>query len=414
MTQAPCTVFGTEDLDCLDCAPEVQQLFRRVLEKQRSKPFAVRVELPYRHTAWENGRPGFRWPANGQLSDFVADRSPVVGLVTQGVMEIHESAKPTGRKKTTTVLYPGMFFGLFETYADPPFVGAEAEWTITSGIVSFMVCHNIGSKAKWERAGENFDVSNFQFTQTSTLSFEGLLSDNACVAWRSQSVWLKPGLIDDEALRQAVEHLLRRATIRQLTSVVKQNPTWGRVGEGMPPDGGVLLWMQYLDAVIGGDTPIFQLVRHDDNSHLPVSEVVKTLNQYANGKSAGWDILIPKKLEKSARGIHLVDYVSRFPAEAWDCIRGQNAHGIQTLAEKYHRQIAKFNGATFCSVKYRGEAIVSVNCWGKCEYELHSKKTLAQTGRPRRPHPLEQLDNVQRTYQWPSHLNRFVIIEKPA
>ena len=128
-------------------------------------------------------------------------------------------------------------------------------------------------------------------------------------------MWLKPRLIDDETLRREVEHLLRRATIRQLTSALKQNPTVGRVGEGIIQDGGKLLgkllWMQYLDAVIGGDTPIFQLVRHEDDSHLPVSEVVTMLNKSARRKSTTWDSLISQKLKQWAQSIQLVCYVSR-------------------------------------------------------------------------------------------------------
>ncbi len=147
-----------------------------------------------------------------------------MGLVTEGVMEIYENIetlvqdtnnnrkperrlpdKKRQRKKTTAVLYPGMFFGLFEAYSNLP----PGNWTITSGSTSFMVCNPIGNSRFWVQAQrKDMIVEDIQVTTRSNLACaEHLLREDTYSNWKSESVWLKPGMIDDTNLRMAVENL---------------------------------------------------------------------------------------------------------------------------------------------------------------------------------------------------------------
>jgi len=245
-------------------------------------------------------------------------------------------------------------------------------------------------------------VEDIQVTTRSNLACaEHLLREDTYSNWKSESVWLKPGMIDDTNLRMAVENLLLRATISQLSSVINQNPTWGRLGGGWAPDSEQL-WMQYLDSVINGDTPIFQLVKHSDLSHLPVPLVVDALSKYPKSDSDCWDILVPKTLrDQGARGIHFVEYVSRFPSGAEKCIVSKTRATIRDLARRHmSRKITYSDSAIgFGSVEYEEKAIVSVCCW-----------------RESQRHPIDclSLDSQKRTYNWDRHVhfNTAVIIEK--
>lgn len=251
MTKPRVTVLTKKNLDCLNCASDLQKLLKQGLHSQPKKPFAAVVELPYLSTAWENYDLAFEWPDQEELSDFVQDSSPVVGVVTEGVMEIYEETvsiekdrnphrkafnslpdKKRRRKKTTAILYPGMYCGLFEAYAN-----LKGNWTITSGVISFMVSNPIGNAAYWRRVGrKEMNVEDVQVDTRSNLAFaENLLQEDACSGWWSQSVWLKPGLIEDGNLEREVDYLLMDATIKQLASVIHQSPAWGRVGEGRTP-----------------------------------------------------------------------------------------------------------------------------------------------------------------------------------
>jgi hypothetical protein len=411
------TPFGLGDLKLLAGSAELRplsDLFKRILTSKQKKPFAVVVELPYSQRVWADCKANVEWPNDASLGDFVKADLSVIGFVTYRAMEIYEADR-NGRKKSTAILLPGMSFGLFEAFAS-----YKGDWTITSGIVSFLVCNPIGNDDKWTRAGANdIETAQFKFEKNSPLAFETLVSDDTCSSWTSQSVWIKPGLINDLTVRTEIEHLLQQKTINQLVSVTLQNPTWGRIGELDSPDEG-LLFLQYLDSVIGGHTPILQLAADTDSFYLPLSEIKGRLRQYPGLTNVSPDILIPKKLQKDDRGIHPLNYVSRFPSKAADFIR-MSARSIEDFGNKHRRDIEKIQTTGYWSVNYgsnAGKAKVSlINCSPPQEKKSTNDDEAEKTGSvPKNPtpHPLELLDGAKRAYTWDRLFNTVLIIEKLA
>ncbi|MDE2179613.1 MAG: hypothetical protein KGJ40_02045 [candidate division NC10 bacterium] len=377
----------------------MEDIFRRVLQKQRNWAFAAVVALPYKKIAWRDRNPTIEWPDDVPLGTPVGDSAfapPVVAMVTKGTMEIYETdktSKGTQRRKTTVVLRPGGWFGLFEAYAR-----WRGDWTITSGVVSFIICNTrIGTADGWHlKRGQ---ALNYQHRDKSKLQYENLVPEVACESWLSESVWMRPDLVQDPNLRLEIDNLLKDVTIDQLVSALKQSATWGQIGQGDKPDDDAL-WFQYLDSVIDEHTPIFQLVDLNDETYFPVKAAVENLSTNKKLQQSQWHILVPRILEGGCIGIHLSKYVSRFPPKAEERVLSLNAKGIAIHATDYGRTMTLMGeSSTFHqTIKYRN-ATVQVYCPHRSD-----KAT--------KINPIALLTKSAQTDNWPKYFDTVVIIDK--
>jgi hypothetical protein len=396
----------------------VAAILEAALKAQPNKAFATCVRLPYGQVAWDKNKHQMTWRGNPQLKAFADSRVPVVAVVTEGAMEIYETETvhvgtdkgevKRERRKTTQVLEPGKWFGLFEAYA-----AWAGDWTITSGVVSFMVCNPIGNEALWKGTGLPIQAQHMKIQRASNLMFDQLVTEAARKEWFSESVWLRPGLIQNTQLRAALENELMQITIGQLMSVLKQSPTWGQIGQRHTPTSESLCW-QYLDSVIEGDTPIFQLADHEDATYFPVRGVLDSLAKYdKNGK---WNILVPITLRDGGRGIHPVQYVSRFPDDAEQCILGMALTSLHTQAD-HLPPLALSRG--FAKVRYKNASVsvrTSVAGQGQRAPEQGGSATRGTGGSRdaggKPPHPISLLADCTPNYQWPHHFNTVLVVEK--
>lgn len=386
--------FSSKDLALLNASPEIKTIFARATRQR--KPFAAVVELAYGDIVWADRKLGFNWPHDADLGEFASSMAPVVAMVTKRTMEVYETVDV--RKRTTVVLRPGDWFGLFEAYAD--WLGP---WTIVSGVLTLLPCNSIGNTNNWLRQPAKEQV---QARPGYALEYDKILVPiGPCRnAWTSESVWVKPDLIKDNEAKNQLVSELHQKTIHQLRSALNQSPTWGRIGQknGNLDMGDIkgYLWMQYLNSVIDGDVPIFQLADQEGETYFPVSVALDTLaSQYRNVAITPREILVPKVLNTGSRGIHPVAYVPRFPPSGEECLLKWDEQRILTLARNIGRDISNLSlkGRHFASAHYGENTKVTV-----CSLREAKK------------HPIDLLapDDVERKRSWHRHLNRVVIIEK--
>jgi hypothetical protein len=405
--------FTASDLGLLKNA-RLQDIFAAILRKQKDDPFGDFVSVPYGTKIWDQKRlmlPSIDSDAPSVLRH-IKPETPIIGLVTRGVFEVYETEecyvsgtspstraplrpKLRRRRKTTVVLEPGMLFGLFEAYAH-----WKGPWTIVSGVVSFLVCNPCGNRAKWGKGHRNHQVEDLQFDIRSNCEFDSLIPEAARHQWTSDCVLFAPDLIRDDRLRLEVENILKQATIDQLFSVIKQNPTWGGIGEVYAPDN-LLLFLEYLDSVIEGRTPIFQLLDHRDESQLPVRALLQELTLYGSAcpsRDCAWHILVPRMLSSGGKGMHPANLISRFPPEAGMALVNLSATQILEKGRELHREMCISKMGELPCIEYKQTARVAA-------YDTRNKRI----------HPIAPLLGGERQMckcSWYPHLNKVVIVER--
>lgn len=418
------------DLTSLGSSHRLGGLLTAILKKQNGATFGAFVGVPYGTKIWDDKKLNVSaiglddFPAFAQLTC----KEPIVGLVTRGVFEVYETvitpvtdslsrkrASATNircRRKTTVVLESGELFGLFEAYA-----GWKGEWTIVGGVVSFLVCSPCGDNAKWRKAGRHLDVANLQMNNRSNCEFDSLIQDSDRQKWTADCVLFAPDLIQDERLRLEVENILQKAAIEQLYSVIeqnlypgiKQNPTWGGSLE-VPAPENIPLFMGYLDSVLNGRTPIFQVLDDQDEPVLPVGALLEELNAYGNAcinDNCAWHILVPRKLMPGRKGVHPVNLVSRFPPNAGTELISLGKHTVAKKGKEFGRDMQLQESGENSYINYQGKARVRA-------YYTEGA-TVKGRNKVKGAHPITFLLDGKKPMckkcNWHSHLRQVVIVE---
>lgn len=428
MHSEPVRPFEAMDLKHLACNPDLQGIFRKVLEEQDGGSFAALATVPYGTSAWSQGaialpltslEPGVQFAMH--------EPEAVVGIVIRGVFEIYEieeravqatessklskgrPAKTRRRRKTTVVMEPGSLFGLFERYAR-----WNGPWTIVSGVVSFFVCNPCGNEDRWRRrASRDHEVENLQIGTRSNCEFDSLIPAQARENWTAECVFFSPGLIKNHTLRLEAENLLKQEAINQLYSVINQNLTWSGVGGVHAPDNSSL-FLEYIDSVVDRRTPMFQLLGHQDNSCLPVAALLNELNAYGaacDHQQCSWQIAVPRTLAPGAIGMFPADFVSRFPSTAYEGLFRKIPDAIKEQAARRGHAIAleKIGGVSW--VRYRDDVLV--HAYSVKTYEEKAgrgSKTLRSA-----MHPVALMQGAAQApchCSWNKHFNHVAVVRR--
>ncbi len=274
----------------------------------RNYPLHV-AELTYGAKVWEDRALRVSDPP-------VAFKQPI-GLVAHGVLEVTERffCGEIERRRTTAILGPGQFFGLFEALG-----GLRGFWDICAGVQGFLITNRLGNVVTLRQNGWR-DVSEPQlrtlqhrvearFDYSDLIRFA--LAEASCDTPSAASAWnctiilfdLEP-LTDSEVLIDVL-----RAGVVQLASWARQNPPDALFEESprAKDTADHLRVAATLDAILTDHIPIFCAHAGAHEAYGPfkrLSETLRSLTKQALGKG--------KIGSERGSGIHLwiPDYWSR-------------------------------------------------------------------------------------------------------
>lgn len=285
----------------LDDIPLCIEEIRGLLHKEMSDLDIFHIEASYGFNIWHKTR--FIGDNNtfeslefhgdevcrekfSRLVDFEHKSTKPIGILLNKSIEVYDFTKiDSAYKKTThTVLYPGDIFGLFEAYAD-----LSGNWFLTAGVQSiFVVSPALGQGDAWDGLSDevgSINSDNMKIENKSRFNFNQIVSN--CENWKVELLVFDANKIAISELR----HCLQEFTIRQLSSLVKQNP---RIDSGPSNTGFPVKYRdvsRFFDGVISGHLPVHVHVEEGERyeSYFPCDELKKRIGLYIDKRKHSED-----------------------------------------------------------------------------------------------------------------------------
>ncbi len=248
------------------------------------------------------------------------DLTKPIGLVFHNVLEVTEEFTFEGvlRKRTTALIKPSEFFGLFEALAE-----LSGDWEITAGVKRLIITKPLGNSLKLRKKGLNIgtkdsyrDIAHsLAHRREANYDYEDMLHHLKEDEWRMRVV-----LFDADRVQDARDRLfLANFAIRQLSSLVKQNPPDPFVAADSNESEKKQFARRSLkkvstfaavDAMLDGNLPVFRLATSEDEVALPISRLKSKLTHWTDGifKNEATPIWVPAYYDSTSAGCL---YISR-------------------------------------------------------------------------------------------------------